>query len=198
MADSLSVQVEKVFSGYTDPARLFTAVKPYVEMALTVLESEVRERAPDGASGGLKSSIKHRAFDDPTNPLIGEVYVDSESGADKYAVFVELGRGPGKMPPISALLPWVRRKLKAEVMAEAANRTRPKKNGKPRKPTKDRVEMTERSIAFRIARVIGEEGTEATHFMELGFAAAEKEAQEIIERGIEIAIDKLNSEDGSL
>ena len=55
-----------------------------------------------------------------------------------YGRFVEHGRKPGRMPPISALEPWVRTKLKA------------------RNP---------RAVAYIIARKIAAEGVEAQPFL---------------------------------
>jgi hypothetical protein len=73
----------------------------------------------------------------------------------KYGRYVEYGRKPGKMPPISALEPWVRLKLKAK---------------------------NPRAVAFLIARKIGAEGVKARPFMAPGAKKAEPKFKLILSR----------------
>lgn len=63
-----------------------------------------------------------------------------------YALFVDQGRAPGKMPPIAPIELWVRRVLGLG-------------QGKSRR------------VAFLVARAIGRRGTKGAHAVEKGIAA---------------------------
>jgi hypothetical protein len=96
----------------------------------------VVSRTPAGVSsgrGGLRGSVFHELRGVPAHraAVVGTPL--------HYAAVVEQGRRPGRRPPVSALLLWVRRRL--GVSAERAP-----------------------SVAFLIARKIGRVGS-AGHFM---------------------------------
>lgn len=74
--------------------------------------------------------------------------------APAYWKWAENGRGPGKMPPINVIEDWItRRKIT------------------PRSNTK--TPMSTRSLAFLIARKIGREGTEGSHFLSMTLSEQE-------------------------
>lgn len=68
-----------------------------------------------------------------------------------YAAVMDEGRMPGKMPPVSALIPWVRTKI----------------GGKDDKEIK--------SIAYAVARKIAEKGTEPRHYVKKALFSLEAE-----------------------
>lgn len=92
----------------------------------------------------------------PVNQFI--VYFDLVD----YWEYIEYGRRPGKMPPISAIENWIRVK---PIIPDS-------QNGK--------VPDT-RQLAFLIARKIGEEGTRGYHDLENTLAAADPLIEEIKE-----------------
>lgn len=102
--------------------------------------TNIVKRTPVGWSGALRggysTEIRRRGTKSPigviANPII-------------YHDFVEDGRGPGKRPPVTALIPWVASKL-----------------GVPPGPER-------RSVAFLVARKIGQAGTPAQKMVEEGW-----------------------------
>lgn len=75
---------------------------------LALLEREVKERTPEGVSGargGLRSTI-HGKQSKGVFGLKGKVLHQSA-----YGDVIELGRKPGKAPPVKFLLRWVEVKL---------------------------------------------------------------------------------------
>lgn len=87
-----------------------------------------------------------------------------------YAPPVETGTRPGKMPPPSALVPWVRRHPAPPSSAIT-------KSGRPsrRKPP------TVQQRAFVIARAIGKRGTRGAHMFERGFEDARPQVERILD-----------------
>lgn len=82
-------------------------------------------------TGNLSGSITIR------KTVLGGRRIGTNTG---YGLYVEFGRPPGKMPPITKLLRWVQRKL--GVRGKAA-----------------------RAVAFLIGRKIGQTGTRAQPFL---------------------------------
>jgi hypothetical protein len=119
-----------------------------------LIEREVKERTPVGASaggaGGLKGSIFSQESVGADN-VIGVV-----GTALNYATPVELGTRP-HFPPVDALIDWVMVKLQV-------------------------TEQEARGVAFMIARKIAARGTEGAHMFEQGFAAVEQQVYEIFGR----------------
>lgn len=72
-----------------------------------LLEREAKEGAPVGVGGGggLRGSI----FSEET--VTGDTIRGIVSSPLPYASVVELGRRPGKMPPVQPILDWVEHKL---------------------------------------------------------------------------------------
>ncbi len=62
-------------------------------------------RAPRGVTDGLRGSIYHELRGAPARRQ------EIVSSSVFYAPIVELGRQPGKRPPVAALLTWVSRKF---------------------------------------------------------------------------------------
>ena len=101
-------------------------------------------------TGALRQSITTVVDTRPPFPLW--VTVGPTVG---YGRYVEFGRKPGKMPPISALEPWVRLKLKAK---------------------------NPRAVAFLIARKIAREGIDPQPFMTPGAKKAGPKIKTILTR----------------
>lgn len=112
-------------------------IKAVSRSALNI-QSDARMRVPV-ASNRLRSSIATRFNSNRMGAVV-------ESNI-KYALYVEQGRKPGRMPPSSALEAWVRTKISSSAKEI-------------------------KSIAFLVARKIGLEGTRAQPFM---LPAAKKE-----------------------
>lgn len=80
-------------------------VRGILTAAVLDLEREVVERTPRGATGLLQASV------------FGEVRGDGlalrgiVAASQLYAPVVELGRRPGRFPPLGPIQLWVRRKL---------------------------------------------------------------------------------------
>ncbi len=110
--------------------------------ATLLVEREAKERTPK-ASGMTAASIMSDAFSSPVG-VIGTVGSSQPSLA-----FVELGTKP-HMPPVEALIPWVRAVLGVE-------------------------RKRERSVAYLVARKIARKGTKAQR--PLGEAIAATEGQ---------------------
>ena len=96
----------------------------------------------------LAGSINHR-IDGAYPNLIGRV-----GPSVNYGAFVEFGRRPGRMPPVDALMGWVRRHWNA-----ASSRPVPAGTLRPRRAagrgvTQDQI----RGRAFALARAIGRRG----------------------------------------
>lgn len=96
--------------------------------AVMLAEREVKERMPR-VSGLTANSIAGDAFSTPTG-VLGTV-----GSSQPSAIFVELGTRP-HMPPVDALVPWVREALGVEPARE-------------------------REVAFLVARKIAKHGTQA-------------------------------------
>lgn len=80
-----------------------------------------------------------------------------------YAGYVHEGRGPGKPPPIEALIPWARRHLvNSRIARNIAISTATGVRSKGLRPvaTKDELKQA-KSLAFLIARAIGRRGINA-------------------------------------
>jgi hypothetical protein len=85
---------------------------------------------------------------------------------NKYAIYADQGRGPGKMPPISKIEAWV--KIKPLKLRDL-------KTGRFQKRTPARM----RSVAFLIARKIGREGTEGSKYFTDALKTYEPEIEAI-------------------
>lgn len=83
-----------------------------------------------------------------------------------YGLPVELGREPGKMPPVAAIEYWVIRKGIAS-------------------PPESR------SVAFLIARAIGRRGTEGAFMFEKGWEASEGTVEKIFDEAVERVLERL-------
>lgn len=96
----------------------------------------------DQGPGGFRSDrgeVK-RSIDTRAPEASGDVIEGAIVATAPHALYVHEGRSPGKRPPISAILPWVERKL-GLAGSEA------------------------RSVAFLVARKVGRRGVSATPFL---------------------------------
>jgi hypothetical protein len=119
------------------------------------LRSYLKQDSPHDT--GLLRNKNDYVVDDKAKNLV----VFNRAG---YAAYVHEGRGPGKRPPIEALIPWARRHL---VNSRVANSIAMKavtgaspKGGMRKVATKDELKQA-RSLAFLIARAIGRRGVKA-------------------------------------
>lgn len=121
-----------------------------MRQSLDVAEAQIASRTPVN-SGTLRAGISTEMHGTSTN-LQGIVL-----NPVMYALPVEDGRKPGKMPPVEAIQLWVIRKGIG-----------------PRGDS--------RSTAFVIARSIGRRGTKGAHMFKNGFDAALPTIKRIWER----------------
>ena len=144
------------------PERMQAAMGSAMFESVALLEKNVKQRAPVGVGGaaGLKGSI------------FGEVKyltgrIDGLVGTPlAYAQAVEYGRGIGKrMPPVSALIPWVEKFLTI------------------------RQGQTAKGVAFAVARYMAARGSRALRrsppgerMFERGLAASEPGIERIFRR----------------
>lgn len=120
---------------------VITGQREAMTQSLAVLESAVTVETPVNF-GTLRQAWTTQQMGTPAR-LLGEVFNPLE-----YALPVETGRRPGKMPPVEAIQLWVTRKLGLQ--------------GNEAK-----------SAAFLIARAIGRRGTQGAHMLEKGWQKAE-------------------------
>ncbi|CAN5439069.1 hypothetical protein BH10PSE18_BH10PSE18_19030 [soil metagenome] len=125
--------------------------------ATLLVEREVKEGIPRGATGLTAASVTSDAFSTSAG-VLGIV-----GSSQPAALFVELGTKP-HMPPVEALVPWVRAVLGVDAK---------------RAP----------SVAFLIARKIARKGTKAQRPFALALARTEGQ----VLRMIESAADRIAS-----
>lgn len=109
------------------------------------LEAEVARRTPTGVGGqaGLRGSIHGEVVSLSGTSVAGVVGTPLE-----YGEVVELGRRPGKFPPLAPIELWVRRKL-----------------GVP--------DAEARGVAFLVARKIARVGFDGAHMFENSWKSLE-------------------------
>ena len=108
--------------------------------SVAVIEGAVRAETPVNVGttrAAWQSQVRGAGPD-----LVGRVFNPAE-----WAIPLEVGRKPGKMPPVDAIQYWVERKGLAQG-------------------------EDSRQVAFLIARAIGRRGTEGAHMAERGMANA--------------------------
>lgn len=129
--------------------RLFTSAMPRIDAGLdqlvtdSTLEAEgaVISATPVGATGMLRQSMTH-SISGSGGHIVGTVY---STDVPIKTISVELGRAPGRMPPIAPIQMWAARK----------------------------AGDGSRSTAFLIARAIGRRGTKPARMFSRGFDAAQ-------------------------
>ena len=120
--------------------------------SLDVFEQLVVKETPVGATGAARGSI--------TKQIFGEPLTDNYSGVVTTAIIygqaLEVGRKPGKFPPVemAGLELWVRRKL-----------------GVP--------SALARGVAFAVATVISRRGTKGARMFAKGFAQGKPHVDEL-------------------
>lgn len=82
------------------PQRTVRLLLAAMTQATLLVEREVKEHMPRGATGLTAASVSSDAFSTPVG-VLGVV-----GSSQPSAVFVELGTKP-HMPPVAALIPWV-------------------------------------------------------------------------------------------
>lgn len=82
---------------------LTEAIRKEILRSLLLLEKEVAKRTPVGATATLRTGVRGKL----TSKTSGKVGV--EGAAAKYAEIRELGRKPGRFPPVDAIALWIKR-----------------------------------------------------------------------------------------
>ncbi|MDT7040873.1 hypothetical protein [Candidatus Nitronereus thalassa] len=121
------------------PEALTRGIKAALAESGPAVESRVRQHTPEGV-GGSQSGIRGSLFSElrETGPIFAEVIGSSLP----YAAPVEFGtKAPRRMPPVSALLPWVERFVATD---------------------------DPEGVAFLIARSIGRRGTKGAFMFQQG------------------------------
>lgn len=112
--------------------------------ATLLVEREVKEGIPRGATGLTAASVSSDAFSTPAG-VLGTV-----SSSQATATFVELGT-KAHMPPVQALIPWVRAVLgvdakRAPSVAYLVARKIARKGTKAQRPFANAVAATEGQV----------------------------------------------------
>jgi len=127
----------------------FAVVNDMAKRFVELMQSDYRMKRRVGknftnavASGTLEKSLAYRL---KIKGKSIDISVYAKGKASQYFLARENGRKPGKQPPVSAILDWMRIK---------PIKLRDKESGKFQKPT----EALKKQVAFLIARKIGREG----------------------------------------
>jgi len=132
----------------------FAVVNDMAKRFVELMQSDYRMKRKVGrnytnavASGTLEKSLAYRL---KIKGKSIDISVYAKGKASQYFLARENGRKPGKQPPVSAILDWMRIK---------PIKLRDKESGKFQKPT----EALKKQVAFLIARKIGREGIKGWH-----------------------------------
>lgn len=112
--------------------------------ATLLVEREVKEGMPRGATGLTAASVSSDAFSTPAG-VLGVV-----ASSQPSATFLELGTKP-HMPPVDALIPWVRAVLgvdakRAPSVAYLVARKIARKGTEPRQPFANALARTQGQV----------------------------------------------------
>jgi hypothetical protein len=127
----------------------FAVVNDMAKRFVELMQSDYRMKRKVGknytnavASGTLEKSLAYRL---KIKGKSIDISIYAKGKASQYFLARENGRKPGKQPPVSAILDWMRIK---------PIKLRDKESGKFKKPT----EALKKQVAFLIARKIGRDG----------------------------------------
>lgn len=127
----------------------FAVVNDMAKRFVELMQSDYRMKRKVGrnytnavASGTLEKSLAYRL---KIKGKSIDISIYAKGKASQYFLARENGRRPGKQPPVSAILEWMRIK---------PIRLRDKESGKIKKST----ESLKKQVAFLIARKIGRDG----------------------------------------
>ena len=132
----------------------FAVVNDMAKRFVELMQSDYRMKRKVGrnytnavASGTLEKSLAYRL---KIKGKSIDISIYAKGKASQYFLARENGRRPGKQPPVSAILEWMRIK---------PIRLRDKESGKIKKST----ESLKKQVAFLIARKIGRDGIKGWH-----------------------------------
>lgn len=132
----------------------FAVVNDMAKRFVELMQSDYRMKRKVGrnytnavASGTLEKSLAYRL---KIKGKSIDISIYAKGKASQYFLARENGRRPGKQPPVSAILDWMRIK---------PIKLRDKETGKIKKST----EALKRQVAFLIARKIGRDGIKGWH-----------------------------------
>jgi len=127
----------------------FAVVNDMAKRFVELMQSDYRMKRKVGrnytnavASGTLEKSLAYRL---KIKGSLINISIYAKGKASEYFLARENGRRPGKQPPVSAILDWMRLK---------PIKLRDKESGKFKKST----EALKKQVAFMIARKIGRDG----------------------------------------
>ena len=123
------------------------------QIGQTTVDALVRSLVDSGdnATGNLKQSIDYKAIAKMPGDDISKLSMEFAILMDPYWYQVNNGRKAGKMPPVNAIMEWVKRKETFKIKKESLD-----KQGRPRY----------KSIAFAIAMKIKKKGTKGSKFVD--------------------------------
>ena len=151
-------QVVNALTGFE--AELMRDLSTGMHKAVNMTETAVSGFTPVN-TGALRGSTTTNVMGTPAS-ITGEVVTDIV-----YGWPVEEGRRPGKMPPVSAIELWVRRKLG--------------------------ISGTEaRQVAYVVARAIGKRGTRGAYMFKQGFEQVRPAIISLFERIVDEATRAFN------
>jgi hypothetical protein len=143
-----------------------------------LLEREIKELTPTGASGG-SGGLKASIFSEDS--IEGEDVLGVVATASLYAIPVELGTRP-HFPPIQPLIEWVEAKF--GLSSAPLDTFRKTKGGIER-------ESEASKVAYAIAWAISRRGTPAVGMFHRGFAYNEDAVIQIYERAADRIVARL-------
>ncbi len=176
---SVSTNIKRVRKDFKDhPVRFRAAVVRGLGRSGQHVEREAKLNLTKNRSvafGVLRASVGHKVDPKTLTVVVGPALANKATASAtgdprNYGLFVELGRRPGKRPPIRALKLWVKRRIGAEEGADL-----------------DR-------LTFLIARKIGADGTQAKPFLGPAVRGAEPRIAKILETELDREIAAINSE----
>ena len=130
-----------------------------------IMTAELKRFTPIGATGDLRNKTRFQVIGGPQAQELQVRQGAKSATGFFYGRAVREGRRPGRMPPPSALVPWVIRKL--GVPPEQA-----------------------RPVAFMVARKIGQRGTRPNRYHRRALRAAWARIQAVVDRiGLKVSVD---------
>ena len=129
-----------------------------------LIQGELGQALPKGAGAQSGAGLAGSLFSEET--VLSDNVVGVTASQQPYALIVEIGRQPGKMPPHEPIVAWVRAKLGVD---------------------DDQAD----SVAFLIRRKIAREGTAAQPIWERTLQANELQILAFVGQGIDRALTRL-------
>lgn len=177
MTDTIKMEVR----GLEEIAALFEAAPEIVLDEMTaatveaslLLEREIKELTPVGATGALRQSIAARL-----PRMQGSALVGSVGSSLAHALPVELGTRP-HFPPIEPIIDWLHSAPQGQALMQRVHA--------------DDSEALYYEVALGIARKIAARGTLGVGMFHRAFAIHQDQVQEIFRRANERVVERMGS-----